>query len=303
MAALLIEITDARHAWAGLLLAARHGGSCTVVIDPKVARGWASLAHTMNCTLPGALSDDLFEKRDENAEVASILGEVAASEVASIPSEMAAGFELEKMPEPERPPQQEHATPSNPQNEAADRLRKYDAPLATTLGRRGSATGAGELYSTGVGSNVAWEAASNSSVQLLGRVHQDVRNRIMSDRWASEGLLLFCKHLDPDNPKRDDVIKSILEICTSEGLTVHLLESLRRNDTEPTHADLESDREHDMPRDLESRTPRVWKRHQVDELLLDLRTMTLAGSRWGLASPRVSENAETAADSYTPNGP
>jgi hypothetical protein len=79
-----IEIGDARHAWAALVLAATQGPTASVVIDPLVARNASSLAIVVSGSLPGALPPELKSQPDWNAEASTVMD----------------AYALENMPEP-----------------------------------------------------------------------------------------------------------------------------------------------------------------------------------------------------------
>jgi hypothetical protein len=92
---LRIEISSARHAWAGLLLATRQQQASTVILDPQVARDVQSLITAVRASLPGALPHQLAYRPDPNAELAKTLTAIGPDPIAS------KDFELENMPEPD----------------------------------------------------------------------------------------------------------------------------------------------------------------------------------------------------------
>jgi hypothetical protein len=69
-ARLRIELGDARHAWAALVLAARQRQAASVVVDPMVARNAETLAIMLSGSLPAALPTELDLYPDSNAELA-----------------------------------------------------------------------------------------------------------------------------------------------------------------------------------------------------------------------------------------
>lgn len=68
-ARLRIELADARHAWAALVLAARQRQHASVVVDPLVARNVDALANVLSGSLPAALPTELELSADSNAEL------------------------------------------------------------------------------------------------------------------------------------------------------------------------------------------------------------------------------------------
>jgi hypothetical protein len=69
-ARLRIELGDARHGWAALVLAASQRQQASVVVDPMVARNADALAIVLSGSLPAALPTELELHPDSNAELA-----------------------------------------------------------------------------------------------------------------------------------------------------------------------------------------------------------------------------------------
>jgi hypothetical protein len=109
---LRIEISDARHSWAGLLLAARQQSLPTIIVDPRVAQDVPALITVVRASLPGTLPHELTPRRDPDAELAKVLIPTVA---APLPSE---AFEIENMPVPD-PPEPADLAPLVPVHEHA----------------------------------------------------------------------------------------------------------------------------------------------------------------------------------------
>jgi hypothetical protein len=88
-ARLRIELGDARHAWAALVLAASQRQQASVVVDPMVARNADALAIVLSGSLPAALPTELELHPDSNAELAVEIAKWSTS--------------VEKIPEPDVP--------------------------------------------------------------------------------------------------------------------------------------------------------------------------------------------------------
>jgi hypothetical protein len=65
-----IELSDARHAWAALVLAASQRRPASVIVDPMVARNADTLAIVLSGSLPAPLPTELELRTDSNAELA-----------------------------------------------------------------------------------------------------------------------------------------------------------------------------------------------------------------------------------------
>jgi hypothetical protein len=80
---LQIEVTNAHHVWAAMLLAARRRFA-KLIVDPRVAVDIPSLITAASASLPAALPHQLVQLVDPDAEIAAIFN---GSELSSRPSE------------------------------------------------------------------------------------------------------------------------------------------------------------------------------------------------------------------------
>ncbi len=79
-ASLVIELTDPRRVWAGLLLAANRIGNAQIYIDPEIARTPADLVDAARRSLPAALPSHRVVRPDNDAAISKMLDDFAFPE-------------------------------------------------------------------------------------------------------------------------------------------------------------------------------------------------------------------------------
>lgn len=264
---LQIEITDARHTWAALLLAARQPQTPAIIVDPRVARDVATLITAVRTSLPGGLPHDLTRRPDPDAELVKILN-------AQLPDPISLkDVEIENIPEPD---------PSKPVGPPPHALPDADAEPSDRLN-----TITPEPIDA---SNLELESFPEPDppkvVQSAPRIaaHERVRAMIAGNLDARRGYQQLVEWLRPDNPDCDAAKRHILDLCGPDSLTAAIVKIITEPERFPLAIKDKLDAEFDLPHDLNRLAPREWTDWELYKCRADLWTMTFA-SQWAISAP------------------
>ncbi len=264
---LRIEISDARHAWAALLLAASQPQTPAVIVDPWVARDVPTLITAVRTSLPGALPHDLTRRPDPDAELVKILNGM-------MPGPMSLkDFEIENMPE---------LDPSKPVEPPPRALPDADAELSGVLNTMAPEP----IDAENLELEIFPEPAPPKVVQSapLIAAHERVRAMIAGNLDAKRGYQRLVQWLRPDNPDRDAAKRRVLDLCDPDGLTAAIVKIITEPERSRPAIKDELDAEFDLPHDLNRFAPREWTDWELFQCKADLWTMTCA-SQWGISAP------------------
>lgn len=264
---LRIEISNARHAWAALLLAARQPQTPAVIVDPRVACDVATLITAVRTSLPAALPHNLIRRPDPDAELVKILN-------GQLPDPAALkDFEIENMPEPD---------PSKPVEPPPRALPDADAELSGVLNTMAPEP----IDARNLELEIFPEPDPPKVVQSAPRIaaHERVRAMIAGNLDARRGYQQLVQWLRPDNPDRDAAKQRILDLCGPDSLTAAIVKIITEPEPSRPETKDELDAEFDLPHDLNRFAPREWTNWELYQCRADLWTMTCP-SQWGISAP------------------
>jgi hypothetical protein len=124
-------------------------------------------------------------------------------------------------------------------------------------------------------------------------VSERVRHVLKSDDNARRGYELLYQHVGRHNPDHMANVTRVLDLCSSD-LTREIIKLLAEIESAPKQKPNEVADAIDLPPELADHAPKQWSEADIYSLRIDLSTMSIPSSVWGLA-PRPSRKTESTA--------
>ncbi len=236
---ILIEMTQPRHAWAAILLAAARIGGARVRVDSALADNVEALIRVVRSSLPGALPSELRPRKDPEADMAAVLAAATIGTMSTTPASDAQTMEQEWF-EPMATPQpveaepattaSQHVAPPVPAHEptVADDI---DAAATSRAERAADPNRAHQTGSAEPPPNVDedFEMMPTPQPPLPAEVprhlHEDLR-AILAAGDPRTALALLQATVGTDAIDGDRASQYLLQLCAPEGPTAALIRTL-----------------------------------------------------------------------------
>ena len=257
---LRVEITSAKYAWAGLLLACGGTRWPSVIVDPNVACDAAELTAVVRANLPGALSNDLsIAPRPDAIDIWST----------SATSNRVADVEIERITD---------FFPIVPEVSDGEGVPTFGIE---PMDRPSSTGPSNDTRVTGPSRKVGYKRTE--MLAALAGLDEGLRDRIASSPDAFAGFLQLRKHLAADDPERDATATRLLGLCDANGPTATVIACLMGHDKA---VGPKAEAMRDFPMEMETLAPRAWTEWDLFRVKIDLATMRFQSNWWAIVEPR-----------------